>query len=290
MKVVPKKQEGLLLKVLLNRAYGKTPEKFLHLLPPHLQEAVRNQTTEATNPTPLIHFTPQLFDSIHYSWIYHYLKDLPFEESRLMVAVLNEKQRRPLAKLFNQTTLPAIHSPLLKQFFLPKLIARLKIHKHMPVEYLNNTPISALLNLSKKDLIALIDLLGIYDLASEVRQIVGTKNLKNLYSCLTPEQHQFLRICLHQKDKVIVPKLKLDHWNGDCALLQKILHRRGLSRFAASLSGEDPDLIWHLIHTFDIGRGSLIKKMVREGEIPIITQAVRQQLESALHYIQEGKK
>src|SRR5262249_37799794 len=142
-------------------------------------------------------------------------------------------------------------APPIKSFILNMLYSYLKAEKHLPKEYLPESDLSALLKWSKKKLISLIDYLGLYDLAIEIRHIVNPNYLKNIYSCLTPKQQYFLKVCLHQKERLTTPKLGIDPTKQDCDRLKKLVHRRGLARLGKALAGQHMDAVWYLAHTLD---------------------------------------
>jgi hypothetical protein len=133
------------------------------------------------------------------------------------------------------------------------------------MDYLPPSPMNRLLNLSKRQIIGLIDLLSIYDLAIEVRQIVETKILKKLYSFLTDAERKLLKQIAARPEPFTPPKIGLERWNGEEDSLRHSLHKRGLSRLGLALSGQDPALIWYICHQLDIGRGNaLFKQCIKE--------------------------
>ena len=147
---------------------------------------------------------------------------------------------------------------------------------------LPSAPLNSLLYLSKKELIALIDDLAMYDLAAELRQIVETKILKKIYSLLSEEQKKLLKMAVAQRETISFPRLGLDRWDRTEESLRYLLHRRGLVRLGAALSGQDPDLIWYLCHRLDIGRGSALFKFCENKNIPGFTDIVLGQIEERL--------
>ena len=276
---------GLFLKVLLNRAHTNIPTSLLQKLPPEEAEAIARFSITATDPKPLLNHNNNTLSKIHYSWISAYLKSIESKERRSFLSCLDEEQSRGVARLLGDTTPVPVHSLLLKKFYLTRLFSQLPFRKHLPLEYIPSSPFKRLAELSKTNLVEIIDLLSMYDLSQEIRRIVATKNLKNLYTCLSSQQQHFLRLCLNQKDKVVTASLHLEKWNGDCKTLQRTLQQRGISRLAIALSGQHPDLLWHIAHTLDTGRGRLLLKQVKEEEVPRLTTAISLQLENILNYL-----
>lgn len=281
-------KKGLLLRVLLNRA-GDLKDPLLKALPKEDADAVASLSVLEKDPMPLLTQRNHTLPRIHYSWIHSYITGQDPLKQQAMIACLDDGQRVGLSRLLNIQPPAPISSPLLKKFYLNHLYPLVQIEDKLPLEYIPENPFSSLLKLSKPQLVELVDFLGVYDLAHEMKGIVATKNMKNIYTCLSPKTQQFLRICLHQKDKVKTPSLNLDKWNGDCKHLNSLLHHRGIARFGLALSGQNPDFVWYICHMLDIGRGKILQKMVRSEEIPTLTQALIVQVESAKNFLLEGK-
>ena len=61
----------------------------------------------------------------------------------------------------------------------------------IPIACLPSDPLNHLLTLSFQELLSLIDLLCMHDLAVEIRHIIDTSKLKEVYSLLTKPQTNF---------------------------------------------------------------------------------------------------
>lgn len=277
---------GLLLRTLLLRAHGNISPAMLKPLPKKDADALLESQVNSQDPLPIFKQEVSLLSKLHYSWL---RKMFPSEEmckKLLLLPQLSTVQRKGLAELSDLPLPQPIESPLLSKFYFSKTISELKLPKTLPTEYLPESSFNKLLKLSKNEIVEIIDLLGIYDLAHEMRHIVATKNLKDIYKCLSPKHQQFLRQCLHAKDKVITPKLHLDQWNGEEKPLKNLLHRRGIIRLAIALSGQHPDLIWQITHMLDSGRGQILLDQVKKEEIPSISSAVAIQIDNAYNFLQ----
>jgi hypothetical protein len=281
-------QKGLLLRILLNRTHGSVSKEIVKSLPPDEAEAVLGHPTKATDPLPLLQQTETTLPKIHYSWISPLLKSLDPAKRRAFVACLNNEQRLGISRLMKDTPPPPITAQPLRQFYLQHLYPMLNLSEHMPIAYLPESPFNSLVDFKKNQIIELIDFLGIYDLAHEMRQIVATKNIKNLYRCLSAKQQQFLRICMHQKDRIVTPPLHLERWDGETTSLMQLMHKRGLLRLSAALSGQHPDLIWYLTHSLDIGRGQFLEKHIQKEPIPGVSETLALQVENLQHFLMEN--
>jgi hypothetical protein len=149
----------------------------------------------------------------------------------------------------------------------------------VPIDYLPQTSLSFLLRLPKRELIALIDSLSIYDLAAEMRQIVETKILKKIYSFLSEEEKRLLKVAASHQEHFVLARMGLERWDGSEESFRHLLHRRGLARLGAALSGQDPDFIWTICHQLDIGRGTALFKLCAKEAIPNVTEAITKQIQ-----------
>ncbi len=71
----------------------------------------------------------------------------------------------------------------------------------------------------------------------------------------------------------------LDKWEGSREAFRHLLHRRGLARLGAALSGQDPDLVWYVCHQLDIGRGNTLFKLCLKESLPGISELIARQIE-----------
>ncbi|MBA2728569.1 MAG: hypothetical protein H0U49_10415 [Parachlamydiaceae bacterium] len=195
--------------------------------------------------------------------------------------------------LSTMTSSPLVEepAPAVQNFLFSLLFDKLKFSSVQPAAFLAETALTPLLGLSKSQLIELIDYLGIYDLAQELRQIVDKSVIKNVNNALSVKKQRFLKICMHQKEKISVAKLGLINWQGDGPQLVRVLHRRGLLRLGGALSGQDPDFIWYIIHRLDSGRGNIVEKSYSKKEIPLTSSSLVMQVLGAINFIKKmGEK
>ena len=281
----PKQQ--LFMRVLLNHYHPTGVEALLRCLPAENAQAILSQNPSLSEPAAALMRPEEYLQEMHYSWLIEPLKKLPNSLLPLYLGALENEQRGPLAKLLAvQPSAPL--SAVLKKYLILKLYLTLDSSTMLPKAFISSSPLSKLLTLSKKNLVELIDYLGIYDLAEETRNIVDTKNLKTIYGCLSARKQQFLRSCLHQKEKLITPKLHLEKWDGNCQELTKLLHMRGLYRLGKALSGQKSDLIFSITRTLDTGRGKILSQHIGPQEVPGVTQVLGLQVQSTIDFLQQG--
>jgi hypothetical protein len=278
-------KKWVMLRVLLNRYHPGAAQGFLKGIPQQNMQAILGLDIDSQEPAAAFISPEDKIKKIHYSWLYPSLKKMPMELQPLILKLLPQHHAARLSKLLN-VAIPAVEpAGSGKNFLLNLFSQQIPDEEVLPIAYLPPTPFTPLLSFSKHDLVELIDLLGIFDLGEEIRYVVDKNTLKNLYGCLGPKKQQFLRICLHQKEKVIAPRLKLEKWHGACDQLLLQLHQRGLVRLSKALCGQNPSFMWHLTHTLDSGRGKIISKNFKTEEIPGITRALTLQVINTINFL-----
>lgn len=278
-------KQQIYLRVLLDHYHEGNQEALLRSLPPAQAKEIAVLKIVDGDPSAIFLNPSKALESVHYSWISEEIAKKPKPLHPFFIASLSTTIQRDLKKLLGESAAKPL-APILSTYFCHQLFLGLGMDELLPKSFLPETPLFPLINLSKSKLVDIIDYFGLYDLSEEIRTIVNTKNLKNIYACLTPKKHQFLRNCMHLKDRLVAPKLNLDKWDGNCQELQKILHRRGLNRFGKALSGQHPHLIWYLTHTLDVGRGKILASQVSPEEVPGITPVLNVQLLNLLDFLE----
>lgn len=274
------RRESMLLRVLINRYNSKAGSALLKFLPKEEAREVMNEDIPSTDLNPILELPQKAISKIHFSWIQPALAKFPESLQRLFISALTPDQIAGF-KLSHPLTL----SDFVKSFLLNRLYQELEIKEHYPIEYLPESDLSELTKWNKLNLMDLADFLGLFDLASEVRTIVDRNYLKNIYNCLTPKQLQYLKLCLHQQEKLMAPKLGIDPSKQDCHKLKYVIHRRGLFRMGKALCGQHPDLVWNIAHVLDIGRGAILLKEYQTQELPKVTKILKQQVLNTMSFL-----
>ena len=251
----------LVLKGFLNRCPPDKREALERYLPEQEQKILSELPIfEMGEPREEIDF----LDRIHWSWFLPTLKSHSDAEQMLFLASLKSSTAEPICQelqipLPSESEISKNGKKFMRGILFHSLVGA--ANQLLPIECLPPAPLNSLLYLTKKELTKLIDDLSMYDLAAELRQIVETKILKKIYSFLSEEKKKFLKSAMAQRETFSVPRVGLERWDGTGESLRHLLHRRGLARLAAALSGQDPDLIWHICHQLDIGRGNALFKL-----------------------------
>ncbi len=269
-----------ILRVLINRYDPKSNIPLAQFLSKEEFKQIKDYSITSSNLHPILQQPHSSLSSIHYSWIESLLSHFPevLQPSVSAAIGLSNKLDKTL-----ENASPI--SPLAKSFFLTELYRLLDMGSHLPIEYLPPSPLTRLTEWKKSDIVHLIDYLGLHDLASEIRPIVNSNALKKIYTSLTPKQFHHLKTCLHKKEQLTFPPLKIDLSTIEIKELKQLLHKRGLVRFSRSFSGEHPDLIWHIAHILDIGRGKIFVKEVALSKDKKVTHILQQQLIYLMNFL-----
>ncbi len=275
----------MVLKAHLNEQPPGVREALLRFLPKSEQTYLAELPDIQENKTSL--FSP--LEKVHWSWFLPTLKAFSEREQLLFLSVLDpharEQLRASLSLKGNDEELTEMAKAFLREQLLHSLVGLES--QILPIEYLPDSSLNRLLNLTKKELIRLIDFLALYDLAYEVRQIVETKILKKIYSLLSEEQKNLLRQITIYKESNALPRLGIEKWEGAEESLKIMLHRRGLTRLSLALAGQDHDLTWMICHQLDIGRGGTLFKLCAREKKSAAGDAAERQIEELLNLLYE---
>lgn len=267
-------RKDVCLKLFLSQS-RQSPDQLLRFLPPKKREKIA-----ALPPMQWNGKTISPFEGIHWSWFIPVLERYAPKDQKILTQALNQKAQKSISLSFKWTKLITKSAPVLNAFLRQTLWSGLVgTEDPLPVECLPSSPLNSLLDLDKKKLIHLIDLLSLYDLAIEMRQIVETKILKKIYSFLSEDETRFLKAMTGYKEPHPFPRLDFLHWDGTESQFRIALHKKGLFRLGVALSGQNPDLIWHLSRRLDIGRGKTLLKMCQKEAVPHLSVWVAKQIE-----------
>lgn len=230
-------------------------------------------------PMPEVGTTPQMknaFEQIHWSWFVPILKTYASRDQILFLSALEPQIAEQLqATLKMKKKLESVSE--MGKTYLCDVLAR-SLEEEGPVlppEFLPASPLNQLATLSKQALMRLIHRLSFYDLAAEIRHIVDPKVLKKIYGFLNEEEKEFLKTV---SSKTADPFPRMSGWDGSEESFRVALHRKGLVRLGAALSGQHPDLIWTICHHLDIGRGGALLKLVAKEPIHGVTEIAQTQV------------
>lgn len=249
------KNSNRLLKALLDQVN----ESYQKELSSYLSPSIQSSFDEKNRYIRL--FTKDPLNEIHYSWYLPILKNLKHPENLYFLMALDDSIAFPLETALKLTR-PTVGITDIFQHYLKQILREQMIPKELlPFGFLPDSPFLELASASKKELIDLIHRLSLFDLASEMRQIVETKILKKIYSSLTEDEKNFLNQRTFEKENVSWPKMGLEKWDGTKVHLHTILHRRGIYRLSLAIQNASFEIRWYMSHKLDLGRGSFLMKI-----------------------------
>lgn len=217
------------------------------------------------------------YGKIHNSWYLPFLESLPPALQKMVVKLFPVEERDNFKKWlpfseesYSQTAL----APLAHYYLFAFLQEKMGLKERLPPIFYNDSLLFSLLGLTKRELVFLIDLLGIYDLAYDIHKIVDKNLLQKIYAALTVEETNFLSYALKQQSRYIPLPLHLQTWSGDKKKLKTLIHYRGLQRLSYASAAEEEGFRWLLAHMLDSGRGTVLLKLFQEKRasdlIPLI--------------------
>jgi hypothetical protein len=239
-----------------------------------------------------IFFKDSIIDSVHYSWFIPLLNIYSPQESSLFLSAMKPSYKKALKNLLNLEDLKDELNPILKEFLRSILLRSLlkKEEALLPIECLFDSKLNKLLLLTKNELIKLINLLSMYDLAKELKYLVEQKKVKKIYSYLLAQEKAFLKTIYNQIEPFTTQKIGIEKYSENKKKLRNILHMRGLMRLSFALSGESIDLIWYVCHYLDIGRGNYIFKKCKKEKVPNVSDIITAEIINIINFLKEAKE
>jgi hypothetical protein len=253
---------SIVTKAFLLKCPPEKKEKLFSFLSPedqtYFQElplSFNHDPTEGLSPSEKrIQFT-------HFSWLAPLFRTFSENEMRIFLSALSEEQATGLKKNLLLTNHSAKVNPFSKPFLQKALWKKAHEKELLSVECLPDSPLNPLLEFNLSELVTLIDLLGVHDLAVQVKQIIETAKLKQIDKALTPLELNLLKTLLHRKEVLTFKSFSLQKWDGAPESLREVLQQRGLNRLAKSLYRKEISLLWYVSRILDIERGQLLLKL-----------------------------
>jgi len=272
------------MRVLINHFHGGS-HPAISALPEDEAKELQDLDIDASDISTATRQPWQIFPKVHYSWVLDPIKEMPADMIPFVVASLPEIYRGKVAARLELTDLPEVSLPI-QHLLLDRLYEFMPIKGHLPLAFIPKQPFSDLLDLGKDQILDVVDCLGVYDVAGELKQIVDRQQLAKLMEALRKVQQGFLKSVIHQRDRWNPSKLGLDQWGGDVKRLRRALHVRGLVRLAKALKGHHPDFMAHLYRRLDRGRAKQIEKYREMDESEQVIHNLGAELKKAIGYIQ----
>lgn len=281
----------IMLRTLLNRYHGGSAETLLKSFSQEDVKTVLGQNVHSQEAKSIFVNPEELLQKIHYSWLVSPIQKTPETLQPYFLAALSETQAKGVCAILGKTYQPQPLASPIRNFLLATLYTKLGAKSLIPAPLLPESPLKELIHLNKQDLIDLINNLGSYDLVPIIKRVVDKQKINNLNQCLAKLQQKFIRLILHHPEhKVISTEIEFEKWNGDCTIMNKVIHSRGIVRLAKALSGQGAHYIWHLTHILDTGRSNLFLKNWSKEEIPNLTPLIITQVIYTLNFLKKSNR
>lgn len=271
---------GRLFWACAERFHPEQSARLAHYLPQEEQSAFIDLPSPSPQELSALQRSDQWLDRLHASWLEPPLRSFGEEPGALFFSILPEKMQNALPQMAPPKRRPA---PFLRPYLLAILKQKICRTGLLAIEELSPSELTPLLQLNEEELFHMVDLLGIHDLAQELRTIVDKALLHAIYEALTKQQLFFLHACMKQPTVWASPPLYLSSWDRERSSLHALLHKRGLIRLGRALIGEETSFQWHVLHLFDRLRGEALRKVI---EMPVDPQALVQFKKQVIHLLQ----
>lgn len=265
--------------IVLNGLLKKIPvQKQLSLLSPLSLEMKHELEVASTPPIEILYQKfgdRSILNELHYSWYIPLIESFTKSDLSILVFAFNEEIKSLLEKHFALPK-PSFTPSFIAIDFFQKLVFEKVLDSKveiLPKEYLPDSELNLLLELSKNELVMLIDYLALFDLAIQIPKILSPDILKKIEEYLPPEKKQFLKKLSFYKQPFAFPPLALEK-ASTLEEFNLILHKRGLNRFAKAICNEHPTFIWYICHRLDIGRGKNLLKLSKDRTQNEITKTI----------------
>lgn len=261
-----------------------------------LSPTQRKEVESLPVPTPQLCLglkTPkECLEQIHLSWFVPFLRSRSQEEISLFLSIFPEEKSSFLQKEL-LSSLPRLSlSACTISFLQTKLLESLleKQQDILPEETFPPSKLQALLSLHTQEISLLVDFLGLYDLAIELRQIIDTTRIKKIYTALSKEKREFLQMIMQRPNSLAFKKMELTAWKGDTTELLHLLYKRGMNRLAKALYPEHPSFIWHICHRITTEQAHLFSSYHKKLDLPQAYTYLAEQIKDVLSFLQKHKR
>ncbi len=241
------------------------------------------------DPTEGFSSPKENLQAVHFSWLSPIFRTFSETEIRLFLACLSSEQAKGIKKSLLFTNQLNGINPAALPFLQETLWGKISVPQLLPKECLPDSPLNELLEMEPDQLLVLIDLLGMHDLAAQVKQIIETARLKKIYAALSSAEENFVKTLLHRKEVLLFKGMELQKWDGKKESLRKLIHQRGINRLAKALYRKEPSLLWYVSHLLDIERGELLLKYAAPLEHVRAQEILIGQVVELLSFIQTQK-
>lgn len=275
-----KKIGWLFCRTLIEKKKKESKSLLFSFLPDSEKEIIEHLKPPSESLLSGCEIEKDVLTRVHPSWLIPFLK--PFSENELSLFLSSiDKRKAEKIKDSLKVSSPRINlSKTAHQFFNKKMTEFLILQTPdlLPLKALPKSALNELLDLNEVEIQTLVELLGLHDLAVELKQIIDNTKLKKIYSIFPKEKEIFLKMLSSKKEPVTFRRMEITRWDGKAESLLALLFERGLNRLAKALYPENGDLIWYVKHQLDIEHSvhfsSLCKKLEHSKAYSFLSKQV----------------
>ena len=269
----------IIFKAFLDSCPPDKREALMSCLPDSEVEILRHLSPPVIDLSKGINTKGAILDTFHTSWFEPFLRSLGSHDLSLLLASFSSAQSKRLSQDIGFTnTLPTLtqFASTYLRFFLMKDLKKDTIPL-LPLECIPSNPFNLLLSFSYTQKLKLIDLLSMYALDLQQKNIKEKPNLSLIASILSEEEKTLLKRLSKQEEILSFKSMKLNKWSGDPTILKTLLRQRGLNRLSKATFGSDPSFQWYLCHQLDTTAAALFQKLHTSLDNPEATKALQEQ-------------
>ncbi len=268
---------SIFLRLLINRFNTDKPENLAKIAAAEDQDALSGPPIASSDPRLMLFLPQSWLSSIDSSWLKPCLEK--------MSKPLQEVYAKAFPKQFGTGETKSAYNETIQDFLLTYLHSVCSEKEVTPKVLLPTWELSCLLDLSRSELLEIVDLLAMHDLVEEMRQIVDKKLLTAILQYLTPEQQQYLKHLLRQKSSKKPSSLSVRELLKEGKKFPQMLHKLGLQKLSFAISGASKDFCWHILHTLDLPRAKFLQNHIKEEEVPNQTPQALVQVQHIIQFL-----
>lgn len=283
---------AIILNAFLRECPSEERRRLMECLVPAEREKLEKLPSTFGDPLQSVEDPEKLLAWIHSSWITPFLRTLSEKEIGIFLGALPVEKVGAVGKdlLFKGKVQEL--SALGKSFIQATLARYLtaEVDDLLPIVCLPESPLNELLSLPLEVMAQFLDLLGMHDVAVEMKQIIDKHKLQRIEEALAPEQLTYLKMLMQSHEPVAFTHMGLINWSGEREKLKMLIRQRGANRLAKALYGADASLHWYVLHRLDVEKALIVRKLATPIDNPRAQKLLIQQITELTHYIQKGEK
>ncbi|SPN73939.1 hypothetical protein C10C_0796 [Chlamydia serpentis] len=215
-------------------------------------------------PLKSLSFTLSWLPTVHPSWIATAMKDFPLEIQSQLLSWLPDLLVQEVLPLLSGIPVAKRRCAPFGAFYLLDMLSK-KIRPLGITEeiFLPASSANAILYYTGPLKITLINCLGLYSIAKELKNVLDKVVIEKVKSVLNPTEKLFLAYCQSHPMKHLKTTNFLTSWSSDLELRQ-FIHKQGLEFLGKALTKENASFLWYFLRRLDVGRAYVIEQTLKE--------------------------